>query len=131
MTHHYTVHVHYEDTDMGGIVYHANFLKFIERGRSAWVRALGVDQNALRDAGTVFVVRRIEADYLAPARLDDTLDVETEILRATGARLEMAQPVYREGEELFRARVTLACLTRAGHPARLPAEIRRIHPGGA
>ena len=125
MAHHYPVHVHYEDTDMGGIVYHANFLKFIERGRSAWVRDLGIDQNALRAAGTVFVVSRIEADYLAPARLDDALDVETETLRATGARLELEQSVRRGAELLFRAKVMLACLTQAGRPARLPAAIRQ------
>ena len=125
MAHHYHVQVHYEDTDMGGIVHHANFLKFIERGRSAWVREMGVDQNALRAAGTVFVVRRIAAEYLAPARLDDTLDVGTETLSATGARLALAQSVRRDDALLFRADVVLACLTEAGRPARLPAAIRQ------
>jgi len=124
------VQVHYEDTDMGGIVYHANFLKFIERGRSAWVREMGVDQNALRAAGTVFVVRRIAAEYLAPARLDDALDVGTETVRATGARLELEQSVRRGDALLFRATVVLACLTEAGRPARLPAAIRQ-GPGPA
>jgi acyl-CoA thioester hydrolase len=123
MTHRYAVQVHYEDTDMGGIVYHANFLKFIERARSAWVRDLGLDQNAMREAGTVFVVRRVEADFLAPARLDDALGIETRTLRATGARLEMAQSVWRGEDLLFRAVVTVACLSRAGRPVRLPAAI--------
>ncbi len=123
MTHRYPVQVHYEDTDMGGIVYHANFLKFIERARSAWVRDLGLDQNAMREAGTVFVVRRVEADFLAPARLDDALGIETRTLRATGARLEMAQSVWRGGDLLFRAVVTVACLSHAGRPVRLPAVI--------
>ena len=125
MTHRYPVHVHYEDTDMGGIVYHANFLKFIERARSAWVRDLGIDQNALRAAGTVFVVRRVEADFLAPARLDDTLEIETRTQKASGARLVMAQSVWRSGSELFRAVVTLACLTTADRPTRLPAAMLR------
>lgn len=125
MTHRYTVHVHYEDTDMGGIVYHANFLKFIERARSAWVRDLGIDQNAMRDAGTVFVVRRVEADFLAPARLDDALEIETRTLSATGARLVMAQTVRRGGEDLFRAVVTVACLSASGRPVRLPDAIPR------
>ena len=124
MTHRYPVHVHYEDTDMGGIVYHANFLKFIERARSDWVRDLGVDQNAMRAGGTVFVVRRIEADYLAPAYLDDTLGIETRTLRATAARLVMEQSVWRGDTRLFRAVVTVACLTASGRPARLPAAIR-------
>jgi len=130
MTHRYPVQVHYEDTDMGGIVYHANFLKFIERARSAWVRDLGVDQNAMRAAGTVFVVRRVEADFLAPARLDETLAVETRTLRATGARLEMMQTVFRGDDLLFRAAVTVACLSASGRPARLPAELI-LQPGGA
>lgn len=125
MTHRYRVHVHYEDTDMGGIVYHANFLKFIERARSKWVRDLGVDQNAMHAGGTVFVVRRIEADYLAPARLDDSLEVETRTISATGARLVMAQSVTRAGAPLFCAVVTIACLTTTGRPTRLPAAIPR------
>jgi len=123
MTHRYPVHVHYEDTDMGGIVYHANFLKFIERARSAWVRDIGLDQNAMRDAGTVFVVRRVEADFLAPARFEDALEVETRTLRVTPARLEMAQTVWRGEEALFRAAVTAACLNTSGRPVRLPAAI--------
>lgn len=128
MTHRYPVHVHYEDTDMGGIVYHANFLKFIERARSAWVRDLGVDQNAMRDAGTVFVVRRVEADFLAPARLDDALEIETRTVAATGARLVMAQTVWRGGEALFRAVVTVACLGAGGRPVRLPSAIMHAPP---
>lgn len=123
MTHRYPVHVHYEDTDMGGIVYHANFLRFIERARSAWVRDLGVDQNAMRETGTVFVVRRIAADFLAPAYFDDALEIETRTLRATGARLEMEQSVFRDSDVLFRAAVTIACLTRRGRPVRLPDAI--------
>jgi len=79
MTHRFAIRVYYEDTDMGGIVYHANFLKFIERARSEWVAGLGLDQNAMRNEGIVFAVRRVEADYLIPARFDDLLTVETEI----------------------------------------------------
>jgi acyl-CoA thioester hydrolase len=123
MTHRYPVEVHYEDTDMGGIVYHANFLKFTERARSAWVRELGIDQNAMRAAGRVFVVTRMVADFLAPAYFEDALGVVTRILRVTPARLEMAQSVWRGEAELFRAVTTLACLSTSGRPARLPAAI--------
>ena len=77
MTHQFPSTVYYEDTDMGGVVYHANFLRFIERARSDYVRRLGVDQNAMRDAGIVWVVTRIEADYLSPSRFEDELTVET------------------------------------------------------
>jgi acyl-CoA thioester hydrolase len=126
MTHHFEIRVYYEDTDMGGIVYHANYLKFIERARSAWVRDLGIDQNAMRvQDGLIFAVRRIEADYLGPARFDDTLKVETRTVQVTGARLVMDQTVSRGGEKLFQAVVTVVCLTEAGQPARLPANIRR------
>ncbi|MGX0877754.1 acyl-CoA thioester hydrolase [Roseovarius sp. MBR-154] len=125
MTHRFPVRVYYEDTDMGGIVYHANYLKFIERARSAWVRDLGVDQNAMRERdGVIFAVRRIEADYLGPAKFDDALEVETSTVQVTGARLVMEQVVMRGTVRLFQALVTVVCVTEAGQPARLPANIR-------
>lgn len=123
MTHRFPVQVQYEDTDMGGIVYHANFLKFIERARSAWVRDLGLDQNVMRAEGVIFVVRRVEADFLAPAHFEDRLEVVTRTLRVRPARLEMAQSVWRDDTELFRAVVTAACVSRSGRPVRLPAII--------
>ena len=77
MTHRFPLRVYYEDTDFGGIVYYANYLKFIERGRSEWVRDMGIDQVALkRDEGVVFAVRHIEADYHSPAHFDDELVVK-------------------------------------------------------
>ncbi|SDX65308.1 acyl-CoA thioester hydrolase [Ruegeria halocynthiae] len=126
MKHHYPVRVYYEDTDMGGVVYHANYLKFIERARSDWVRKLGNDQNAMRDAGIVWVVRRIEADYLAAARFEDELVVETEMVSLSGARLTMSQLVRRGETEIFRAVVTAVCMNAQGKPVRLPAEIRAL-----
>ena len=129
MTHRFELRVYYEDTDMGGIVYHANYLKFIERARSAWVRGLGIDQNAMRAReGLIFAVRRIEAEYLGPARFDDVLQVETRTVQVTGARMVMEQSVSRACEKLFQALVTVVCLTEGGQPARLPATIRlRLH----
>jgi acyl-CoA thioester hydrolase len=124
MTHRFPVRVFYEDTDMGGIVYHANFLKFIERARSAWVRDLGLDQNAMRAAGVIFVVRRIEADFLAPARFDDALEVVTDTVSVSAARLVMDQTVMRAGTALFRAVVTVVCLGPTGAPVRLPSVLR-------
>jgi acyl-CoA thioester hydrolase len=127
MTHSITLRVYYEDTDLAGIVYYANYLKFIERGRSEWVRSLGIDQAQLRAGqGIVFAVRRIEADYLRPARFDDALSVTTRLAGATGARLHLEQEVLRGAERLFAAQVTLVCLTDAGHPARIPPEVRRL-----
>lgn len=126
-TYTHTLRVYYEDTDMGGIVYYANYLKFIERGRSDWVRAIGMDQNAMKDDhGIVFVVRRVEADYLAPARLDDVLTVETQLTQVKGARFTMDQRVLRDDQPLFTATVQIAIMSLAGKPARLPAEIRAL-----
>lgn len=125
MSHRFPIRVYYEDTDMGGIVYYANYLKFIERARSDWVRTIGIDQNAMRDAdGVVFAVRRVEADYLLPARFDDALEVETVTQAVTGARLVLEQKVARGEDLLFSAIVTIVCIAESGQPSRLPANIR-------
>ncbi len=125
MPHQHNVRVYYEDTDLAGIVYYANYLKFIERARTEWVASLGVDQMALRAAqGIVFAVRRVEADFLRPAKFGDDLLVETTLQSMGGARLVLQQVVMRGGERLFVAIVTLVCLTDDGHAARMPAELR-------
>ncbi|MVO16787.1 tol-pal system-associated acyl-CoA thioesterase [Parasedimentitalea huanghaiensis] len=124
--HQFPIRVYYEDTDMGGVVYYANYLRFIERARSDWVRKLGNDQNAMRDAGLIWVVQRVEADYRVPARFDDELLIETEVLKVSPARLIMGQRVMRDETEIFRAKVTVACVTAQGKPQRLPAEIRAL-----
>ncbi|MCJ8138654.1 YbgC/FadM family acyl-CoA thioesterase [Falsirhodobacter halotolerans] len=124
MSHVFHTRVWYEDTDLGGIVYHANYLKFIERARSEWVEGLGIDQNAMRDDGTVFAVARIEADFLRPARLGDRLEVHTTPAAITTARAVLDQRVLRGADTLFIARVTLAALGPAGRPVRLPAALR-------
>lgn len=127
MHHTFPIRVYYEDTDMGGIVYHANYLKYIERARSDWVRGLGIDQRVMKDRdGLVFAVRRVECDYLSPARLDEVLQVDTRVLSVTGARLVMEQVVLRGADRLFSAHVTLVCINDAGQPARLPANIRLL-----
>ncbi|WP_321831605.1 tol-pal system-associated acyl-CoA thioesterase [Thalassovita sp.] len=120
------VRVYYEDTDMAGIVYYANYLRFIERGRSEWVREIGMDQNAMKAEGYVFAVRRVEADYLAPAKLDDELTVTTEVTHVTGARLVMDQWVKCNGKALFHAIVTVIVMNEDGQPVRMPANIRQM-----
>ncbi|AUH32531.1 tol-pal system-associated acyl-CoA thioesterase [Paracoccus tegillarcae] len=126
MTHCLPIRVYYEDTDLAGIVYYANYLKFIERGRTDWLRDLGVDQGALKDReGVVFAVRRVEADYLSPARFDDLLTVETALHQMTPARIVMDQRVLRDDALLFTARVTVACLSPNGRPARIPQIVRK------
>ncbi len=123
--HSFPIRVYYEDTDMAGIVYYANYLKYIERARSDWVRQLGIDQNAMREEeGVVFAVRRVEADYFTSAKFDDDLEVRTSPQAVTGARVVMEQTVLRGEEKLFSALVTIVCINEAGQPARLPANIR-------
>jgi acyl-CoA thioester hydrolase len=119
--HRFTLRVYYEDTDLAGVVYYANYLKFIERARSEWLRELGVDQAALKaEDGIVFAVRRVEADYLKPARYDDLLTVVSSFAEQSGARLVLRQAVQRGEVTLFTAQVTLVCLDRAGRARRVP-----------
>lgn len=123
--HQFRTRVYYEDTDLAGIVYYANYLKFIERARTEWVASLGVDQMVLKAReGIVFAVRRVEADFLRPAKFGDDLLVETTMQSLGGARIVLEQVVTRGGERVFVALVTLVCLTEDGHAARLPAEVR-------
>jgi acyl-CoA thioester hydrolase len=130
MPHRFKIRVYYEDTDLAGIVYYANYLKFIERARTEFVRDLGIDQGLLRDnTGIVFAVRRIEADYLSPARFDDLLVAETEVEALSPARIVLIQRVSRDGTLLFDARVTLVALGPGGRAARLPAEVRAVLTG--
>lgn len=116
--------VHYEDVDMGGVVYHANYLRFIERARSDALRERGVDQAAMRAAGAVFVVTRIEADFLAPARYGELIRVRTEAAALRRASATLAQTAERDGAPLFRASVVFACMTLAGRPTRFDAATR-------
>lgn len=124
------VRVYYEDTDAGGIVYHANYLRFIERARTEWLRALGFEQDQLlQELRILFAVRSLEADYLKPARFNDRLEVLTEVARVRRASLEFEQTVVAadtaDGSPLFRARVKVACLTADDlRPAAMPDPIR-------
>jgi acyl-CoA thioester hydrolase len=125
MTHRLTLRVYYEDTDLAGVVYYANYLRFIERGRSEALRGGGIDQAALkRDLGLVFVVRSLSIDYLSPARFDDLLEVRTRVTRLRGASVEMGQEIWRGADPLIRATVTVACMDAAGRPQRLPEAVR-------
>jgi acyl-CoA thioester hydrolase len=123
--HEFRLRVYYEDTDLAGVVYYANYLKFIERGRTEALIGLGVDQAALKAAtGVVFVVRRVEADFLAPAVFQDQLVVTTALVGLGGARVDLEQEVRRAGATLFRAAVRIVAVGADGRPARLPAETR-------
>ncbi len=124
MMHRWPIRVYYEDTDLAGIVYYANYLRFIERARSELVRAAGIDQLAMKAAGMVFVVRRVEADYLSPARFDDQLEVRSQLQQLKAASLTLSQEVWRHDTLIFRAVVALAVVNADGRATRLPAAIR-------
>lgn len=129
MSHTKRIRVYYEDTDMAGIVYYANYLRYIERARSDWVRDVGIDQLAMKQAGVVFAVRRVEADYIQPARFDDILEVRTTLDSLSGVRMTMVQQVWRDETLLFTANVLIVCIGAEGRPVRLPAELRRLEEG--
>ena len=113
--------VYYEDTDLAGIVYYANYLKFIERARSEWVRNLGLDQNVLRkDHGIVFAVRKVEADYLKSAKFDELLLISTELQKKTRVRLNFSQEIYRDSDLIFRANLVIVPLCVTGGLVKLP-----------
>lgn len=106
----YQVRVYWEDTDAGGVVYYANYLKFMERARTEWLRSLGFEQQHLREThGVVFVVRHVEIDYLAPARLDDLLVVSTQRTDTTRTCLTVAQEIAAD-TVLTRATVRIVCV---------------------
>ena len=128
--------VYYEDTDAAGIVYYANWLRFLERGRTELLRLLGQEHSALREArGVNWVVRRCTIDYLRPARLDDAIEVVTSVAELRGASLEMLQLVRRGADTLVRAELTVACMNDSGRPVRLPplarAALAEVVSGGS
>ena len=123
--HKLAIRVYYEDTDAGGIVYYANYLRFAERGRTEWLRELGFENSELlAQKGIALAVTKVSAEYLRPARLDDALVVETRLTALRGASLDMAQAVRRGDEDLVRMTLTLACMNGDGRAVRLPPEVR-------
>lgn len=119
------VRVYYEDTDAGGVVYYANYLKFAERARTEMLRLLGIENSDLQERhGVAFVVRHIEVEFLRPARLDDLLEVHLELLHVGGASLDGAQAIRCNGEDLVRMSIRLGCMKLTGGPGRLPSDVR-------
>jgi acyl-CoA thioester hydrolase len=123
--HLYRLRVYFEDTDAGGMVYYANYLKFAERARTEMLRAAGISHaDMVADDGLMLVVRRVAAEYRRSARLDDALEIETRLADMTGAILTLDQTIRRGGEVLVELVVTIACITREGRPTRLPERVR-------
>ncbi len=130
MTITYSLRINYEDTDFSGFVYHANYLKFCERARSDYLRHNDIDQKAMFAEGAAFVVRRMDCNFLAPARFEDELTVETEFKEMAGARFELFQTVRRNQTKLFTAAVTVVLIDSNGRPKRITPELASLltHP---
>ena len=126
--HKISIRIYYEDTDFSGVVYHANYLKFFERGRSEALRALGISHRDLlaADPPLAFTARRIAVEFILPARIDDELEVRTLFAKASGARLAVSQSLWRGEEQLASAEVEIACIDMQGKPKRLPKALMTL-----
>lgn len=115
------VRIYYEDTDHGGVVYHANYLKYMERGRTEALRNLGFEQTILaEESDAVFAVRHTDIYYLRPAVFDDLVTIATDLVEAKGAKMVFKQRVLRQAEVLVEADIVVACISKAGKPKRIP-----------
>ena len=121
----FPIRIYYEDTDFSGVVYHAAYLKFFERGRTEALRACGVHHSELlaREEPLAFAVRKMTTEWLTPAKIDDMLEVQTRFLSAKGARMILSQEIWRDDALLARAEVEAACMSITGRPRRLPADL--------
>ncbi|WP_375205211.1 tol-pal system-associated acyl-CoA thioesterase [Hyphococcus sp.] len=119
------IRIYYEDTDFSGVVYHAAYLKFFERGRTEALRACGVHHSELlaREEPLAFAVRKMTTEWLIPAKIDDMLEVRTRFVSAKGARMMLFQEIWRDDVLLARAEVEAASMSLSGRPRRLPADI--------
>jgi acyl-CoA thioester hydrolase len=128
--HRHALRVYIEDTDSGGIVYYANYLRFAERGRTEMLRAVGISHaDMIANDHLALAVRRCEVDYLLPAKLDDALVVESQVTGVSGATLTLAQRICRDGAMLVNLVVTIVCINNAGRATRLPATLRQALQG--
>lgn len=126
ITHDFPVRVCYDDTDAGGVVYHANYLKFTERARTEYLRALGFENSKIRDDyGIIIVVKNIEAEYFSPARLDDFLVVQTRVLSVKNTSFVMKQDIYRGEGQIFGMTVVFVCVNAAGRPTKIPEAVKK------
>jgi acyl-CoA thioester hydrolase len=125
------VRVYFEDTDFSGVVYHASYLRFMERGRSDFMRLAGADHAALfeGDDAVAFAVRRMTLAFDRPARIDDVLEVITRTAEMRGASMTLNQEIRRAGDTLVRAEVQVALVSRDGRARRIPAELRAVLGG--
>lgn len=127
-THILPVRIYFEDTDFSGVVYHANYLRYMERGRSDCLRLMGIHHRDLweREEPLAFTIQRMEIDFRMPAMIDDVLEVHTRYAHLSGARLNAEQAIYRGTDEIIRAHVFAGCINDQGKVRRLPQDVRAI-----
>jgi acyl-CoA thioester hydrolase len=127
MIHKHEYRVYYEDTDAGGIMYHAQYISWCERGRAEYLREVGLNSSGIvQNDNVMFVVRHINADYFKPARLDDLLRVETAIQEMKNSSFIMKQSIFCQDSMLFSMTVTIVCIDNSGRPVRIPERLRTI-----
>ena len=123
----YTFKIYYEDTDSGGVVYYANYLKFIERARTEMINKLGFTLTTLlKEYDRLFLVKKIECDYIESCKLEDTLNVQSNILALKNASFELEQILLKQNKIIFRSRIVMVCVNSQGTPNKIPNELHRL-----
>lgn len=120
------IKVYYEDTDAGGVVYYANYLRFLERARTEFLAGAGINVSEYHGRGFIFTVTHVDIHYRRPAALGDIIEIMTGIEEMKNASLTFSQQVLKDGALVAEAKVTLACVDRSGKPRRLPEELKRL-----
>ena len=126
--HHWPIRIYYEDTDSGGVVYHSNYLKFMERARTEWLRDFEIDQKALKDnLNLMFVVHEIDIKFTRPAVFNDEIEVQTKLEKLGSVKIELEQKIFRSTEILIESRVVVASVNSFSmKPMRIPNEIKLL-----
>ena len=123
----YTFKIYYEDTDSGGVVYYANYLKFIERARTEMINELGFTLTTLlKDYDRLFLVKRIECDYIESCKLEDRLNVQSRVLVLKNASFELEQNLLKENKIIFRSKILMVCVNSQGAPSKIPNELHSL-----
>ena len=123
----YTFKIYYEDTDSGGVVYYANYLKFIERARTEMINELGFTlTKLLNDYDRLFLVKKIECDYIESCKLEDTLNVQSNILVLKNASFELEQNILKQNKIIFRSKIVMVCVNSQGAPSKIPNELHSL-----
>ena len=123
----YTFKIYYEDTDSGGVVYYANYLKFIERARTEMINELGFTLTTLlKDYDRLFLVKKIECDYIEPCKLEDRLNIQSKVLVLKNASFELEQNILRQNKIIFRSKIVMVCVNSQGAPSKIPNELHNL-----